>query len=173
MKGSLGTFRDRLVRNRLKKAVHACFGGHRIESPLKGGFHSKTGELAVTRPEAYRKRLAHKVEQMRMAPVVTGALPTFGILDSLIAVAERHRARLVLMSTPWREDLVGAVAPEKVRGFSESLRKYAVDRGLPYIDLFREHFDDACWHDCNHLNVEGARRLTEMVRRRLSEGGDR
>lgn len=171
LKGSLRTFRDCMVKDCLKKAVRACFCGHRLESPLRGGFHSKKGELAVTRPETYQKRLVRKIEQMRTAPKMTESLPAFGLLDSLVAVAGRHRARLVLMSTPWREDLVGAVAPEKVQGFSESLRKYAADRGLTYVDFFQERFDGTHWHDCNHLNAEGARRLTEMVRRRLLDRG--
>lgn len=119
------------------------------------------------KPESYRKRLNRKIEQMRIARIVTGSSPVFGILDSLVAVAERHRVKPVLMSSPWREDLIEAVAPEKIRGFAESVRAYAANRDLQYIDLFQEHFDAGQWHDGNHLASEGARELTAMVRKRI------
>jgi len=111
-----------------------------------------------------RLSLLHHLPPNKWA-VFKNSLPAATVLtqdlDALAGLARKHGFRLVLMGYPfanyWANDV---------------LRDFAMDQGIPFIDLHRELGDfSRTGHlsaDRGHPNQEGYRRIAETVRRRLS-----
>lgn len=71
----------------------------------------------------------------------------------------------VLITTPYSRAALDSQRPGFMESFKREAGKLADELGVKYFDYLELPFETEEWRDVNHLNIHGAVRFTETVRR--------
>ena len=168
----LVVMRDNMVGRRLRHFWRAVRGLVEFESSLGGRFFSTDEVMKKTRPKAYELAVQAKAKAVRGLSDLTLESPfVTKVLDPVVALAHERGVNLLLITTPWNEDLRAAGGERELAAFTELMNRYADSRRCPYEDFLRFEMDTSCWGDGNHPTRKGARVLTEALARSLERRG--
>lgn len=116
------------------------------------GFLIRTGKKAYGKGETYMER-SMKLETIE--PRISDEM------DKIIALCEKNRAKLVLVSVP---------SPHNYNnGRHHSLKQYAEEKHLEYLDLNQSvkdigiNWNQDCLDKGDHLNISGATKVTSYL----------
>lgn len=133
----------------------------------QGWVSGGSGSLAGLSPAA-QKRVGDRVTQLELPDyhqfVIGGKEPAY--LANLIALAQAHHARVVLVAPPlhpiFRTNAFDA--PDVLPHISAYWATFARQHGARYVDLYASaDFTDGDFRDPSHLNAAGAERLTSWL----------
>jgi len=85
-------------------------------------------------------------------------------LDQIVELVRSRETKLIVFSAPVYRDPASHKYVHDSRSFIAS---YCEERGITYVDLMDADFARSEFRDSNHMNAEGALRLTEMLGDRL------
>ena len=92
-------------------------------------------------------------------------------LESIALYCRAHRARLWLISTPLRPSYRAAILPLQEADMQQRLRRFLHRHPeVRYADFRADaDFTAADFYDSDHLNLDGARKLSDKLRRLLEQ----
>lgn len=147
-----------------KRAFGALFRG-KYKSYLVGGYLDMVAQTFVDHPQAARAKTEAWAEKVNAAFARQDSKShVFRALDDLIGMYGKAGARVVVIQSPLHHVLRRRIG-EALEHETEEMRRYCARRKIAYLDYASMDFADDEWSDCNHLNVRGARRLTERLRK--------
>jgi len=167
MTGQIAVFRDNMVGRRCRLFSRYLRGKIKFASSVRGQFKPVNIALAITKPDDFRRQCASKAQEVNGPESVTLESPIFVYAEDVVKIARDNGAEPVILTTPWHPSLLKAVNPEKIAAFEGAVSEFAGRCGCKYVNLLRMAFPDCCWYDANHLNENGAKLFTPMLRNAL------
>ena len=166
-------FRDRV----LSEAFHAMTGNKlrkKSKNPNKritrvwGGFQRFADALFLSNPESAEKQTNEYLDTLED---VMSANPNFSanlpILDKILSTIAASGNKAVLTCSPWHHSLTEKIPGERLRKYRDVMSELAKVHGVEWFDDLELDLPDSCFFNQNHLNQEGARTYTSLMRARL------
>lgn len=160
---------------RYRWTLHQSLLRGRLYSPLPEPYFDERGYDALENrlsevPQAQRTRFVNRAGVLNYNPY--GA--QVKALREIIEYCQAHDIRLILVNMPLADDYFQNFdSPEDYERYMEALQSIAEEYGTPLWDLSGRDgpatFEDQFFADFNHLNAEGATRLTEMLADRYQQ----
>jgi len=113
--------------------------------------------------------VADKAKHVNGHPPATADAPLFGILAESVARVRAAGAVPVVTTMPLSRPLREAIDAERLAAFTRTAHEVAGRLGVVYLDYLALDLPDACWHDANHLNREGAKMFTARFAKDFAE----
>ena len=171
LSGLVGVVRDALLFERLHLISRIVRGKATFRSSLASGFSPSESCWMLKRPELFEKSLQlwdGRTRELLKAP--SARIRYFELLDRLVKLARDNGLEVVLMTTPWHQDLIRRVGADNARRFTDAVDRYAHRRCCRYLNLMEMRFPDECWLNGNHLNRRGSQVFTAEVKNRTRNG---
>lgn len=152
--------RDVLLVRKFNEIRKSVLKGRPYVSSLVGGFFSRPTVGFVEHPERAKMDLLSKANTFNETPRFTS---NDRFAEILVGEAEDVRKvgmTPVFISTPISPMLIEAFDKERLSAFTNGIADVARRCGAPYINFVARSFPLECWHDANHLNLDGAERFT-------------
>lgn len=127
----------------------------------------RLSEMPAGERGALFRSMRDRGRRLFMRDYEIGGLPAAG-LERIIRLCRREEIGLVLFNPPVTPEYRRALyRPEEHTGFLEYIERIARREGIPFLDLDdgRHHLTVADFHDFGHLNVAGARVLSQYMAR--------
>lgn len=131
-------------------------------SSMAGGFDPGTMQ-GFLNPKLRARALADlatKADHVNRYPPATGQEAFFKILEESIGLVRAAGATPVVTTMPLSPHLRKAIDPERLSAFTAAVKAVAARHHVHYLDYLAFDLPDACWHDANHLNLQGAKTFT-------------
>lgn len=98
----------------------------------------------------------------------TRVAANIAVLDSIVAIGRRHGAMTLLFTQPEWTTYRSAADPAKLALMQRSMKDFAATHGVTWLDLYDDHrFGADDFYDADHLNTDGATRLTHLLAERI------
>jgi len=163
MEGWLRVARDNLVGRRLRLFWRSLRGKGTFVSSLRGSFTPSDKAMLVESPESFAETVKIKLGHGRGFERVKDGDFSYRIIERTIEAARARSVEVVLVTTPWHDDLVRACGAESIGAFERTLSDFAKDHGCRYVNLLHRQFPADAWMDANHLNAKGAKLFTKIL----------
>ena len=170
-------FRDRVVPDAFHQATGYRFKKNRrkrdglLVEVVWGRFTPSPGAVYVEDPDKARRETERYFElfsgNCREDPSFSRGAP---LVDEIAGLVRSSGRRIVLLTTPWHRSLLAKIPQDVMRRFEASMAGLAARNGAEWVNDLRLDLPDSCFRDQNHLNSEGARRYSEILKARLGEG---
>jgi hypothetical protein len=152
-------------------SLTALYGVRMSASYARKGFHvanihTLDGPGAAAQTPAQRQEEADKrADELTRVLHDERLTDNLARLDRLASLVEQHGATLVLAELPVQESLLQRLSPTEVaataRARAELMKRYP---GIRYVDHSRDSsFALADFYDTDHLNPQGATKLTKLL----------
>ena len=163
MSGVVRIARDVFIGKRYRHFSRALRGKLKFKSSLGGGFEPQRECLKRVDPERYKGSMKIKTASVAALDRFNRASPLFTEVDRILAFARANGLKVVLMTTPWNEDQRAEVGEKALAPFTATVRAYAEEKDLEYLDFLRRPFPEESWFDGVHLNAKGAGEFTRLL----------
>lgn len=116
-------------------------------------------------PDWIAMSLKKGADDLAAFPPLTADSPSLACWRDIVADIRAKGVEPVVITTPYSRQALDALRPGLKESFRREAGKLAEELGVKYFDYLEMPFETGEWRDVNHLNVRGAVRFTETVRR--------
>lgn len=166
--GSVGAiWRDVVCVRKFNEFRKSILRGKPWRSSMAGGFDpgKQRGFVDPKYRAQAQQDVVDKAKHVNGHPPATGDAPLFEILAESVGWVRAAGAEPVITTMPLSRPLREAIDAEKLAAFSRTAHDLADRLGVAYLDYLALDLPDACWHDANHLNRDGAKAFTARFAR--------
>lgn len=176
-------FRDHILVKRTSKLFKALRKGipYECSVPCPGGVAGLTEEQVgenrrrllaapavcgfVLYPDWIRSALKKGADNLAAFPPLTPDSPSVKCWREIVGRIRARGVEPVFITTPYSRPALDSQRPGFMASFKREARNLAEELGVKYFDYLEMPFATEEWRDVNHLNLHGAVKFTETVRR--------
>lgn len=138
----------------------------KIEPQYRGGFELRTGSRIGQIPDLDKAISRHYFLGNKLRPVSALRIAYF---TKIVDYCQAHKLRLYVVNTPVHKEYYDQIPAERLTGYSTVLNRHQDE--CICLDYGRLRLPDAFFFDYDHLNGEGARVFTGIIREILASNG--
>ena len=170
--GSVGAlWRDVICTRKYNEFRKSILRGRPWRSSMAGAF-APDKEKGFLNPKYKAKALEdakEKADRVNRRPPATPSFPIFGILAESVGLVRASGAIPVLTTMPLSAALRREMDPSRLAAFRAAVQIVARRLDVTWLDYLGTDLSDEFWHDCNHLNRDGAKAFSTIFAKDFAE----
>lgn len=170
--GSVGAlWRDVVCTRKYNEFRKSILRGRPWRSSMAGAF-APDKEKGFLNPKYREKALAdakEKADRVNRRAPATPSLPMFGVLAESVGLVRAAGATPVMTTMPLSAALRREMDPSRLAAFRAAVQTVARRLDVVWLDYLGADLPDELWHDCNHLNRDGAKAFSKMFAKDFAE----
>ncbi len=170
--GSVGAlWRDVICTRKYNEFRKSILRGRPWRSSMAGAF-APDKEKGFLNPKYKAKALEdakEKADRVNRRPPATPSFPIFGILAESVGLVRASGAIPVLTTMPLSAALRREMDPVRLAAFRAATQTVARRLDVTWLDYLGTDLSDELWHDCNHLNKDGAKAFSTIFAKDFAE----
>ena len=170
--GSVGAlWRDVVCTRKYNEFRKSILRGRPWRSSMAGAF-APDKEKGFLNPKYKAKALEDakdKAGRVNRRPPATPSFPIFGILAESVGLVRAAGAIPVLTTMPLSGALRREMDPARLAAFRAATQTVARRLDVTWLDYLGTDLSDELWHDCNHLNRDGAKAFSTIFAKDFAE----
>ncbi len=170
--GSVGAlWRDVICTRKYNEFRKSILRGRPWRSSMAGAF-APDKEKGFLNPKYKAKALEdakEKADRVNRRPPATPSFPIFGILAESVGLVRASGAIPVLTTMPLSAALRREMDPVRLAAFRAATQTVARRLDVTWLDYLGTDLSDELWHDCNHLNRDGAKAFSTIFAKDFAE----
>lgn len=174
--GSVGAlWRDVICTRKYNEFRKSILRGRPWRSSMAGAF-APDKEKGFLNPKYKAKALEdakEKADRVNRRPPATPSLPIFGVLAESVGLVRAAGAIPVLTTMPLSAVLRREMDPSRLVAFRAAVQTVARKLDVTWLDYLGTDLSDELWHDCNHLNRDGAKAFSTIFAKDFAEVASR
>lgn len=174
--GSVGAlWRDVICTRKYNEFRKSILRGRKWRSSMAGAF-APDKERGFLNPRHREKALAdarEKANRVNGRAPAAPSLPIFGVLAESVGLVRAAGATPVLTTMPLSAALRREMDPSRLAAFRAAVQTVARRLDVVWLDYLGTDLSDELWHDCNHLNRDGAKAFSKIFAGDFAEAARR
>lgn len=170
--GSVGAlWRDVICTRKYNEFRKSILRGRPWRSSMAGAFAPDKAK-GFLNPKYKAKALEdakEKASRVNRRPLATPSLPIFGVLAESVGLVRAAGAIPVLTTMPLSAALRREMDPVRLAAFRAATQTVARRLDVTWLDYLGIDLSDELWHDCNHLNRDGAKAFSTIFAKDFAE----